>query len=79
MTFITSNKTIRNRVLAYLSYVSIQKKSTSFQIPFNRQQMADYLNVERSALSKELSKLKKEGLLDYNKNEFILKKEGNIL
>ena len=77
--FITSNKTIRDRVLAYLSYVSIQKKSTSFQIPFNRQQMADYLNVERSALSKELSKLKKEGLLDYNKNEFILKKEGNIL
>ncbi len=77
--FITSNKTIRDRVFAYLSYVSIQKKSSSFQIPFNRQQMADYLNVERSALSKELSKLKKEGLLDYNKNTFILKKEGTIL
>ncbi len=75
--FITSNKTIRDRVLAYLSYMSIQKNSLSFQIPFNRQQMADYLNVERSALSKELSKMKKEGLLDYNKNTFILKKEGN--
>lgn len=76
--FITSNKSIRARVLAYLSYVSIQKNSLSFQIPFNRQQMADYLNVERSALSKELSKMKKEGLLDYNKNTFILKKEGMI-
>jgi CRP/FNR family transcriptional regulator, dissimilatory nitrate respiration regulator len=73
--FHTSNKSIRARVLSYLSYLSIQKDSLSFQIPFNRQQMADYLNVERSALSKELSKMKKEGLLDYNKNRFLLKKK----
>ncbi len=76
--FITSNKTIRDRVLAYLSYMSIQKNTSHFDIPFNRQQMADYLNVERSALSKELSKMKQEGLLDYHKNQFNLKKEGNF-
>lgn len=71
--FITSNKTIRDRVLAYLSAISIQTNTSSFEIPFNRQQMADYLNVERSALSKELSKMKDEGLLDYHKNKFTLK------
>ena len=52
--FHISNKTIRNKVLSY----------------FDRQQMADYLNVERSALSKELSKMKSEGLIDYHKNTF---------
>ena len=46
-----------------------------FQIPFDRQQMADYLNLDRSALSKELSRMKKEGILDFHKNEFVLKNE----
>lgn len=43
-----------------------------FHIPFDRQQLADYLNVERSALSKELGRMKKEGLIDYRKNHFKL-------
>ncbi len=43
-----------------------------FYIPFSRQQLADYLGVDRSALSNELSKMQKDGLLQYHKNEFIL-------
>ena len=46
-------------------------------IPFNRQQLADYLEVDRSALSAELGKMKKEGLLDFWKNQFVLKTEEN--
>ena len=45
-----------------------------FDIPFDRQQLADYLNLERSAMSGELSKMAKEGLLETRKNHFILKK-----
>ena len=50
--------------------MKLEKQSSTFKIPFDRQQMADYLNVERSALSKELSKMKSEGLIDYHKNTF---------
>ena len=57
--FHISNKTIRNKVLSYLSFMKLET-----------QKMADYLNVERSALSKELSKMKSEGLIDYHKNTF---------
>lgn len=70
--FHTSPKTIRGRVLDYLGHMSIQKNSKSFTIPFNRQQMADYLNVERSALSKELGRMKNEGLIDFRKSSFVL-------
>jgi CRP-like cAMP-binding protein len=41
-------------------------------VPFNRQQMADYLNLDRSALSKELCKMRDEGLLEFEKNHFRL-------
>ena len=68
--FHISNKTIRNKVLSYLSFMKLETQSSTFKIPFDRQQMADYLNVERSALSKELSKMKSEGLIDYHKNTF---------
>ena len=61
--FHTSAKSIRARLLSYLSYQSMRAGSRSFTIPFNRQQLADYLNVDRSALSNELSKMQKEGLL----------------
>ncbi len=43
------------------------------EIPFNRQQLADYLCIDRSAMSNELSKMKKEGLIDYKKNTFWIK------
>ena len=71
--FHTSPKTIRGRVMAYLSSVSLKKGSNDFDIPFDRQQLADYLNLERSALSKELGKMKKDGLIEVRKNHFKLK------
>ena len=70
--FHTAPKTIRGRVLAYLNSVSLQKKNTEFDIPFDRQQLADYLNLERSALSKELGKMQREGLIKCGKNHFSL-------
>lgn len=70
--FHTAPKTIRGRVLSYLNSMSLQKKSTDFDIPFDRQQLADYLNLERSALSKELGKMQREGLIKCRKNHFRL-------
>ena len=71
--FHTSPKTIRGRVMAYLSSISLQARSDEFDIPFDRQQLADYLNVERTALSKELGRMKKEELITVRKNHFKLK------
>lgn len=70
--FCTSPKTIRGRLLTYLSAVSVKCGSTSFQIPFDRQQLADYLNLDRSALSKELGKMRDDGILEFHKNHFTL-------
>ncbi len=67
-------KTTREKILKYLSETSKKKKSKEFDIPYSRQDMALFLGVERTALSLELSKLKKDGLIDYNKNHFILLK-----
>lgn len=67
-----SQKTIRDKLLTYLSNEAQKNHSNSFNIKFNRQDLADYLNVDRSAMSFELSKLQKEGLLKYNKNNFEL-------
>ncbi len=72
--FHTSHKTIRGRVMAYLSSVSYREKSSEFDIPFDRQQLADYLGVERTALSKELGKMQRDGLISFRKNHFDLKK-----
>ncbi|MEF2594763.1 MAG: Crp/Fnr family transcriptional regulator [Lachnospiraceae bacterium] len=70
--FCTTPKTVRGRLLVYLSSESAKAGSTSFTIPFDRQGMADYLNLDRSALSKELGRMKKDGILDFKKNHFIL-------
>ena len=70
--FHTSPKTIRGRIMAYLDTMVLRKHSREFDIPFDRQQMADYLNVERTALSKELGKMKKDGLIDYHYAHFII-------
>lgn len=70
--FHTSPKTIRGRLLSYLSYQSMRSGSASFTIPFNRQQLADYLNVDRSALSNELSKMQRDGLIRVERNRFVL-------
>ncbi len=70
--FHTAPKTVRGRLMSYLNAVSLKQGSTEFDIPFNRQQLADYLNVERTALSKELSKMQKDGILITKKNHFKL-------
>lgn len=71
--FCTTAKTIRSRLLTYLSALSVKNHSTTFQVPFNRQQMADYLSLDRSALSKELGKMRDEGIIEFYKNTFTLK------
>ena len=70
-----SKKTIREKLLSYLSAESLKSNSSTFYIPFNRQQLADYLSIDRSALSNELSKLQAEGILTYNKSKFTLNDE----
>lgn len=69
---ILNQKTIREKILFYLNLVAEEKQSTKFEIPFSREEMAQYLCVDRSALSREISNLSKEGILDYKKNEFVL-------
>lgn len=65
-------RSTRDKILSYLSEQSLSAHSSEFIIPFNRQELADYLSVDRSALSNELSKLSKEGIIDYKKNKFKL-------
>ena len=67
-----SYKKIRDRILLYLSDMSKKARGEEFTIPFNRQELADYLSVDRSALSNQLSHLREEGILDFNKNKFKL-------
>lgn len=69
----TSPKTIRGRLLSYFSQQVSAQGSRQIVIPFDRQQLADYLNLDRSALSKELGKMKKDGLIEYHKNSFEIK------
>ena len=66
-------RTTREKLISYLSEQAERVKSNVFTIPFNRQELADYLSVERSAMSNELCKLRDEGIIEFNKNEFKLK------
>lgn len=65
---------MRDRIYRYLAYQQAKQKKKVFEIPFNREQMADYLCVNRSALSRELSNMEKDGLIRYNKKTFELLK-----
>ena len=67
-----SNRSTRSKLLAYLSDEAKKQNSSSFEIPFNRQQLADYLSVDRSAMSNELCKMRDEGILKFEKNKFTL-------
>ncbi|MBQ8332069.1 MAG: Crp/Fnr family transcriptional regulator [Clostridia bacterium] len=69
---ITSKRTTREKLMTYLLQQSKKAASPRFEIPFDRQELADYLEVDRSGLSAEIGKLKKEGLLDCEKNRFTL-------
>lgn len=65
-------KSIRERILSYLTSQQDLHGSSSFDIPFNRQELADYLLVDRSSLSHELSLMQKEGLITFKKNHFTI-------
>ena len=68
-----SQRTTKEKILSYLSEQSLKAGSASFDIPFDRQQLADYLSVDRSAMSRELSKMREEGILKFERNHFVLK------
>ena len=69
---VTSKRSTREKLLTYLMMQSKKAGSGSFEIPFDRQELADYLEVERSGLSAEISKLRREGILTSEKNRFTL-------
>lgn len=68
----TSSKSVRGRLLSYFSQCAKAAGSKSFLIPYNRQQLADYLNIDRSTMCNELSKMQKEGLIKYERNRILL-------
>ena len=68
-----SKRTTKEKLLAYLSSEAKKAGSNSFSIPYNRQELADFLSVDRSAMSAELCKLRDTGILEFDKNKFILK------
>ena len=69
---VTSKRTTREKLMAYLSLQAKRVGSTRFEIPFDRQELADYLEVDRSGLSAEIGKLKKEGIIKNRKNHFVI-------
>ena len=70
--FHTRGKTIRSRLLSYLSHEATANGTREFDIPYDRQGLADYLGVDRSALSAELSKMQREGLIAFRRSHFEL-------
>lgn len=69
---VTSKKTIREKFLSYL-FSQVQTNENQIEIPLTRIELADYLSCNRSALTRELAKMKEEGIIDYDKNKFYLK------
>lgn len=67
-----SQRTTRAKVLSYLSHQAERAGSSSFAIPLDRQELADYLSVDRSALSAQLGQLRREGVLDFSRSRFTL-------
>ena len=67
---VTARRTTRERLLTYLSITAKEKGGNAFDIPFNRQELADYLEVDRSGLSVEIGKLVKEGVIFCRKERF---------
>jgi CRP-like cAMP-binding protein len=67
-----SQRTTKNKILSFLSLQSEKKGTSQFEIPFSRNELADFLCVDRSALSRSLSQLQKDGIIQYEKNQFTL-------
>lgn len=73
-----SKRTTREKLISYLSEEADRQNSASFAIPFNRQQLADFLSVDRSAMSNELCKMRNAGLLHFEKNKFTLHEKAGF-
>ncbi len=69
-----TKRTTREKLMSFFSEQAENAGKSSFDISFNRQELADFICVDRSAMSNELGKMKKEGIIDYNKNHFELLK-----
>ena len=69
---VISRGSVREKILAYLSMEALRSGSSTFRIPLRRSEMAEYLCINRSAMTRELASLKKEGIIDYDKNLFII-------
>ena len=69
---VISKRTTREKLLAYLDQQAKKNSSDCFEVPFDRQELADYLEVDRSGLSAEISKLRAEGVIECRKNKFKL-------
>lgn len=69
----TSSKTIRGRLMSYFSECAREHGRNTFLVPYNRQQLANYLGVDRSSMCNELSKMQRDGLIAYDRNLFSLK------
>lgn len=67
-----AKRSTREKLLSYLSEQAVKNKSSEFEIPYNRQQLADYLGVDRSGLSVQLCRLRDEGMLTFHKNKIRL-------
>ena len=67
---VTSKRTTRDKLMTYLLLQAKQKKTSTFVIPYDRQELADFLEVDRSGLSAEISKLRNEGVIECRKNKF---------
>lgn len=72
----STQRSTREKLMSYLSRQALDAGSERFSIPFNRQALADYLGVDRSALSREMGRMAQDGLIAYDKNDFVLLKKS---
>lgn len=71
-----SKKSTREKLMSYFAYMSEKAGSSYFEIPFNKTELSAYLSVDRSAMSSELSKMKREGIIDFDRKEYHLIKKS---
>ncbi len=69
---ILTSRTTREKIMKFLENMAAQRDQLSFDIPFDRQELADFLGLNRSAMTREMLKMKEDGLIDFNKNHFKL-------
>ena len=72
-----SKKSIREKLLSYFNSLANKSGSNYFELPFNKTELANYLSVDRSAMSTELTKMREDGLIDFDKTQFRIIKNKN--